>query len=171
MPIFVEPKNVLSKISLKEDMTVADFGSGSGAWVMPLAKDLEKGTVYAVDVLEEPLSALESKLKTAGFNNVRKVLDDVETEITSIPSNSCDLVLMTNLLFQVGSMEAVFKEADRVLKKTGKVLVVDWKKGVPMGPKPGISREEVKQVAAVCGFEPETEFEAGDYHFAIIFIK
>ena len=62
MPKFVDPIEVLNKLDLRDDMVVADFGCGSGGWVIPLAKRLEQGIIYAIDLQEEMLSALESKL-------------------------------------------------------------------------------------------------------------
>ena len=44
-------------------MIAADFGCGSGGWAIPLAKKLEEGKVYAIDILEEPLSALRARAK------------------------------------------------------------------------------------------------------------
>ncbi|PIV14115.1 hypothetical protein COS44_00635, partial [bacterium (Candidatus Gribaldobacteria) CG03_land_8_20_14_0_80_36_40] len=77
---FVNPTEVLNKIKLKSDMIAADFGCGSGGWVIPLAKKLEEGRVYAIDIQEEPLSALGSKIRLAGLQNIKKILSDLEIE-------------------------------------------------------------------------------------------
>ena len=130
-------------------MTAADFGCGAGGWVIPLAKKLEQGLVYAIDIQEEPLSALESKAKLEGIQNIKKILSDIEIEKGSkVPALSCDLVLMTNLLFQTEKKKEVFKEADRILKPNGKILIVDWKPEASLGPEQGrISPEEAKKLA------------------------
>ena len=154
-------------------MTAADFGCGSGGWVIPLAKRLEQGLVYAIDIQEEPLSALESKMKLEGIQNIRKVLSDIEIENGSkIPASSCELVLMTNLLFQIEKKKGVFMEANRVLKKNGKVLVVDWKPESSLGPEQGrVSSEEVKELAQETKLKLKKEFSAGDYHYGLVFEK
>lgn len=154
-------------------MTAADFGCGSGGWVIPLAKRLEQGLVYAIDIQEEPLSALESKMKLEGIQNIKKILSDIEIENGSkVPVLSCDLVLMTNLLFQVEKKKEIFKEADRILKPRGKILVVDWKPGVSLGPEEGrISPEEVKELAGEFNLRLKKEFSAGDYHYGLVFEK
>jgi len=63
MPKFVNPIEILNKLDLKDDMIAVDFGCGSGGWVIPLAKKIEQGIIYAIDVQEEMLSVLESFIK------------------------------------------------------------------------------------------------------------
>lgn len=153
-------------------MTAADFGSGAGGWTIPLAKKLEEGRVFAVDIQEEPLSALESRAKIQGISNIRKIIANVEERIPGLTGFSCDLVLITDLLFQVDDKKGVFKEAKRILKPGGRILVVEWIPGVSLGPKEGApSKEEVKEIAQKLGLLLEKEFKAGDYHYGLVFKK
>lgn len=172
MQDFLNPEKVLKELKLKKDITAVDFGSGSGGWVILLAGILEDGKVYAIDILEEPLSALKSKAETERILNIKTIQSDVEKENGStLSESSCDLILMTNLLFQVEDKEKVFEEAKRILKKRGKILVVDWLKNSPLGPKQGkISADEIKKIAQKLGFKLKKEFEAGNYHYGLIFV-
>jgi len=173
MPKFINPIEVLDKLNLKDDMVVADFGCGAGGWVIPLAKRLEQGIVYAIDIQEEMLSALESKLKVENIQNVRKILSNIEDDKDlKLSPLSCDLILMTNLLFQVEDKKQIFKQANRVLKQNGKVLVVDWNKDAILSPdQKSVSQDEVKKIAKEFNFELKKEFSAGDYHYALVFEK
>lgn len=170
---FLKPEEVLKQLNLKEEMTAADFGSGSGGWAIPLAKILKEGTVYAIDILEEPLSALKGKADFLNIPNIKTMRADLERDKGSgLKDNSLDLVLMTNLLFQSEEKEKVLKEAKRVLKKEGKILVVDWKVDSTLGPKEGkISAEEVKKIAKEPGLKLKKEIEAGKYHYGLLFKK
>lgn len=170
---FLNPSNVLKQLKLREDMIAADFGSGSGGWVIPLAKKMEEGKVYGIDVLEEPLSALRARAKLEKISNIETVLSNLENKNGSkLEDASCDLVLMTNLLFQCEDKKLVLEEGKRVLKRGGKILIVDWKKKALLGPKEGrVSSEEVKKLAKELGLKLEKEFEAGPYHYGLIFIK
>jgi len=188
---FLNPEKILDQLELKREMVAADFGSGSGGWALPLAKRLEDGRVYAIDILKEPLSALESKAQLEKILNIETLKSDVETGV-KLPSQSCDLVLMTNLLFEVEDKRGVLEEGKRVLKPGGKILIVDWEKDAPLGPKEGrISPEEIKKLAEEIGLKlekPSTraelgagpvphrnevsgagEFKAGVYHYGLIF--
>lgn len=152
-------------------MTAADFGCGSGGWVIPLAKSLEDGHVFAVDILEEPLSALRSKAKLEKLSNIDAIKADVEKG-TSLLADSCDLVLMTNLLFQAENKSGILAEGRRVLKNEGRILLVDWKPESPLGPKAGrVLIEEVKNLANNVNLKLEQEFSAGNYHYALVFKK
>lgn len=168
---FLNPEEVLKQLKLKKDMTAVDFGSGSGGWALPLAKKLEDGIVYAIDILEEPLSALRSKALLEKIFNIKIILADVEEDI-DLPKESMDIILMTNLLFQVDDKKKVLEEGKRFLKKGGKILVVDWGKDSPLGPKEGrVPVEEVKALASEIGLKLEREFPAGSQHYGLIFTK
>ncbi len=172
MPEFVDPHKVLDQLGLKADMTAADFGCGSGGWAIPLAQKLEDGLVFAVDIQEAPLSALAGKVQLQGLDNIRKIRANVESQISGLGQLSCDLVLLTDLLFQTDDDQAIFREAHRVLKKQGRVLVVEWMAGSPLGPREGrVSPEQIKEIAQKVGFKLTKEFQAGDYHFALVFLK
>jgi len=168
---FLNPNEVLNQLKLLGEMIAADFGSGSGGWAIPLAKRLKFGKVYAVDILEEPLSALKSKAEIQKVYNIETINSNVEKGI-KLPDLSCDLVLLTNLLFQIEDKKRVLTEAKRVLKKGGKILVVDWLPEAPQGPKEGrILPEEVKKIAKNLNLKLEKEFRTGIYHYGLIFIK
>jgi len=167
---FLNPTEVLNKLELSKNMIAADFGCGSGGWVLPLTKILENGKIYAIDILEEPLSALSSKIKAQKLFNIEIVKGDIEKG-TRLLRESCDLVLMTNLLFECENKKKVFEEGKRVLRKGGKILVVDWKKESKLGPEKKVSPEEVKKLAANIGFKLEEEFEAGPHHYGLLFSK
>ncbi|MDO8436253.1 MAG: methyltransferase domain-containing protein [bacterium] len=168
---FLNPEKVLNQLGLEKDMTAADFGSGSGGWVIPLAKILEEGKVFAIDVLEEPLSSLQAKMRLEKISNVEIILADVETGV-DIFDGTCGLVLMTNLLFQIEDKKRALEEGKRILKPGGKILVVDWKKDVSLGPKEGrVQPEEVKEMAKDLQLKIEKEFEASPYHWALILVK
>jgi ubiquinone/menaquinone biosynthesis C-methylase UbiE len=171
MSEFLNPLEILKQLKLKKDMVAADFGCGSGGWVIPLAKKLEEGKVYAIDVLEEPLSALRGRAKTEKIFNIEVQKADVEKG-TYLLSGSCDLVLMTNLLFECKNKKKVLEEGKRVLKNGGEILIVDWIKDNPLTPEiEWLDFEEVKKIGKEIGLELEKEFEAGLYHWGLIFQK
>lgn len=170
---FVDPKEALSQLDLTPNMIVADFGSGSGGWAIPLAKLLKEGKVFAIDILKEPLSALKSRANSERVYNVQTICSNVEEKRGSkLGDSSVNLVLMTNLLFQVGNKKAIISEAKRILKSGGKILVVDWLPKAFLGPEKGrVSLEEVKKIAKENGLEFEKEFRTGLHHYGVILRK
>jgi len=171
MPEFLNPEKVLSQLNLREDMIAADFGCGAGGWAIPLAKKLSAGLVYAVDILSEPLSVLKSKAQLAKVSNIRTILADV-SNIKEILERTCDLVLMTNLLFQCEDKKKVLEEGKRVLKDNGLILVVDWKKEARLNSEqPYVAPEEIKKLAQEIGLQVAQELDISPSHYAIILKK
>ena len=168
---FLNPSEVLKQFKLKKGMVAADFGCGAGGWAIPLAKKLEEGKIYAIDILEEPLSALRAKIKLEKIFNIETIKSDVE-KTSRLISESCDLVLMTNLLFECEDKKSVLEEGKRVLKKGGKILIVDWQKDNPLTKEiEKVDFEKIKKIAKEIGLKLEKEFEAGVYHYGLVFSK
>jgi ubiquinone/menaquinone biosynthesis C-methylase UbiE len=169
---FINPKQILrDHLGLKKNMLAADFGCGGGQWAVELAQILEQGKVYAIDLLDEPLSATRSRAKMENVENVEVVKGDIEKLIPRLLADSLDLVLMTNLLFQIKDKKLVFEEAKRVLKSGGKILVIDWKESAFIGPEKKLPPAELKTLAAELGFSLFGEFSAGNFHYGLIFEK
>ena len=168
---FIDPKQILKQLKLKEGMKAADFGCGSGGWVIPLAKVLKEGKVYAIDVLEEPLSALRSRINLEKIINIEIIQANIEKGIR-LSAESCDLILMTNLLFEVEDKKAVIAEGIRVLRPKARILIVDWIKDNPLTKEiEEVSFDEIKKFGEELGLKLEKEFEAGAYHHGLIFVK
>lgn len=171
---FVSPEDIIKSISIDEGMHVADFGAGSGAYVLAAAKRTGRsGRVYAIDVNKELLEKVKRDAVQNSSLNVEIIWGDVEVSAGSkLAASSVDRVILSNILFQVENKDATVKEAARILKPNGMALVVDWSGSYGgLGPKESqvISSREVRKLFLNNSFEEVKEIEAGDYHFAIIF--
>ena len=173
MADFLKVDEVLDNLELKDSMLAAEFGCGSAAFSIALAKKLSKGRVYALDIQEEKLSAVKARAAHEQVNNILTVLCDLEAPNGStLHDGLLDVVLITNLLFQVENRLIILQEAKRVLKPGGQMLVVDWLKAGAPAPKEGIvAPKEVKQMASGLGLELKKEFAIGDYHYGLLFLK
>jgi ubiquinone/menaquinone biosynthesis C-methylase UbiE len=107
------------------------------------------------------------------ISNIEIIRSDVETKIGSkLSDDAVDLVLMTNLLFEIEDKKGVLEEGKRVLRKGGKILVVDWKPESPLGPVENrVSPAKVKEIAKELNLKLENEFEAGLYHYGLLFAR
>jgi len=169
---FINPRQIINgHLELTRDALVADFGCGSGEWAVALAEMCEDGKIYAIDLLDEPLSVVRRKARDKNLQNIEIVKADVEKKITRLLANSLNLVLMTNLLFQVEDKKPVLVEAKRVLKPGGRLLVIDWSPEAAIGPDKKLSPQELKELAKAEGFLQKSEFDAGGFHYGLIFEK
>lgn len=156
---------------------VADLGCGPKAYFTFQSARIvgDRGLVYAVDVQKQVLSSVESHSKNQGLNNVRTIWSDLEVKgATKIQESSLDLGILNNVLFQSANVPEMIKESIRLIKKGGKLLIIDWKKiGAPLGPSADlrVDPEKIKELCEIFGLKLEQEFEAGQYHFGLIFRK
>lgn len=171
---FMDPDKVVENLKIEAGYKVADFGCGAGYLTIPIAKRvLNSGKVYAIDVLNEPLEAVMSKAKLYGLLNIEPMRANVETVGgTKISDKSVDLGVLANILFQCNDYDSVFMEAKRILKKSGKIAVIDWlPEDVQLGPKfeHCLKKDFVKKIAIKNGFKFEKDFDAGKHHYGMIF--
>jgi ubiquinone/menaquinone biosynthesis C-methylase UbiE len=173
----LNPSAILNQAGIGYGNVVADLGCGGmGYFTLQSAKIVgEKGRVYAVDILKTVLKSVWTKVKLEGFDNVRMVWSNLEVPgATKIPAGSLDFALLVNTLFQTKKHEAVIKEATRLLKKNGKLVIIDWKKiSTPFGPKSEdrVPVEELKKIAEDLKYKLEKYEETGPYHYLLEFIK
>ncbi len=172
MSEFLNIQEVLNLLSLKEDMIAAEFGCGAAHFTMALAKKLSKGSVYALDIQQEKLSALKGRISMEKVSNISTILCDLEEpKGSTLKDNSLDIVLIPNVLFQAENKYAIIKEAKRILKPKGQLVVIDWHKQNKFGPKNVVELEEVKKMAHSLELSLKEEFMSGDYHYVLLFIK
>lgn len=174
----LDPQIILSDyLQIGFGEKVADLGCGAmGFFTIQAAKIVgENGVVYAVDVLKEVLSSVEGRARVEGFNNIKTVWTNLESYgATKIPDNSLDAAFLVNILFQTKKHLEIIREAARLLKPGGKLLIIDWKKNnTPFGPiiTDRISQVFIKEAAIKLNLILDKEFEAGNFHFGLIFIK
>ncbi|OGY41579.1 MAG: hypothetical protein A2Y82_01135 [Candidatus Buchananbacteria bacterium RBG_13_36_9] len=174
---FIKPQEIIEKIQLTEGMKIADLGCGNlGYFIIPTAKIIGKsGTAYAVDIQKPVLEGVKSRAKLMGLTNVEYVWADLEKYGgTKIAEGSLDADFLINILFQNKKHEEILKEAVRLLKKGGKLAVVDWKKvGIPFGPPVEIrvEPESIKNLAAKLSLQLVEQIDIGDYFWGLIFVK
>lgn len=173
----IDAIKVLEKGGIKEGSSIIDLGCGAtGHFVFPAAHLTgPKGTVYAVDLLRSVLDSLESRKKMEGLDNVEIVWADLEKpKAVVLPEHSMDLVLIVNTLGQVGEKEILVKEAARLIKSDGTLILADWKMSYsPLGPPVDkrFSPDDANQLAVKEGFQLNGKFDPGPYHWGMIFKK
>lgn len=173
---FLDPNQILKHLNLEEGMYIADFGAGSGYMTFQAA-DLvgPTGKVYALDVKKSVIEHIANEIKERQLTNVKAVWTDLElVGKNPIPASTIDVVMIVNMLFQSTRHFEIMKEAKRVLKPAGRTLVIDWeKRSAPFGPPVDerLNLDQFKEMTYNLGLNKVQEFEAGPYHFGLIFRK
>jgi ubiquinone/menaquinone biosynthesis C-methylase UbiE len=168
---------ILKKSQIGEKMKVADLGcGGSGHFVFPVSKIIgKKGKIYAVDILKPALERVSRRAKQENYLNVETIWSDLEVfGATKIESESLDAAMLINTLHLSHKRVEILREAIRMLKKGGKMIIIDWSSvAVPLGPPPEerVEINSLKKATQKLGLSIVDEFEPGFYHYGLIFTK
>lgn len=168
----INPTFLFGKTNIREGWNVADLGCGSGYFVFPAARMVgADARVYAVDILKSALSSVESRARFENLKNIKTVWSNLEMYgATKINEGSLDLALLINNR----AKEPMIRESVRLIKSGGRLLIADWKlTHTPFGPSPEkrVGPNDTKAMAKNCGLELVEEFDAGKYHWGLLFKK
>ena len=173
---FANPKRNIEQFALEPGMEVADFGAGAGYLAIEAAEAVGKeGTVYVIDIQQELLTKATHLAKEHHLESLVFIHGDLEQDHGStLPDAGVDAVIVSNILFQVADKEALIREAYRVLRPNGKVLVVDWRDSFAgIGPQPEhvLRESDMRTLVEKQAFSYVSNIDAGAYHYGVIFKK
>jgi len=175
MSSFIDPASIIALSGISANQIVADLGCGGGFYSVAAAKAVgNSGTVYAVDIQESKLAATQSAGRHLGCNNIMVIKADLEKPLTDIPENSCDAVLVTSILHEIGNRDTLLHNAYRLLKTGGNLVAVEWKKEpTTFGPDMAsrIAPQELEQILTGLGLRKIKDIDAGKFHYSMIFTK
>jgi SAM-dependent methyltransferase len=149
--------NPVALASLKEGDAVLDLGSGAGFDAfLAAAKVGPAGKVIGVDMTPEMVDKAKANAVKGGFQNVDFRLGEIEK--LPVSSSEVDVIISNCVINLSPEKRKVFKEAFRVLKPGGRLMVSDL---VLLSPLPQIVRQSVEEyVGCVAGAVMKDEYLA-----------
>jgi ubiquinone/menaquinone biosynthesis C-methylase UbiE len=171
--MFSDPAVNVSKLGLSLGMKVVDLGAGSGFYTIESARKVGPGGhVYAIDIQKDILERIRNAGTAQGLHNIEVIWANAEKiGGTKLREGLADRVIASNILFQIEKPEEFALEIKRLLKPSGKVLVIDWNPGSSLGPKDPFLSSKAQALFEKAGFKLEQSFMAGDHHYGLIFMR
>ncbi|KAG8750276.1 hypothetical protein FRC12_012958 [Ceratobasidium sp. 428] len=121
---------------------ILDIASGSGQWILEIAKEFPKAEVIGIDLSDPGLSQSEIP------NNSRFVIGDI-TKPLPFKKASFDVVQM-RVVPSVQEREAIYKEIHRVLQPGGLILLVEpGENASSIGLDPPVMTESIKAISSI----------------------
>ncbi|HUQ96670.1 MAG TPA: class I SAM-dependent methyltransferase [Chitinophagaceae bacterium] len=115
----------LSKLPLQPTSVVADIGAGTGYYSFRLAPLVPKGQVYAVEVQDDFIKALEEKKNTLKLGNVT-VVKGTDT-MPNLPAASLDLAIMVDVYHELQYPHEMLQALYKALKPSGKLVLIEYR--------------------------------------------
>lgn len=173
---FLDPNAIIGALNVEKGSMVADFGCGPGYFSIPFARAVgEDGKVYSLDILPQVLETIEGKAKNAGISNITTKRVNLEKDGGSkLEENSMDWVILKDILFQNQNKNVIIGEVYRILKKGGKVIVIEWNQKESMiGPAQEIRipQSTLEKMFNDRKIVVEKNVEAGGFHYAFVAVK
>lgn len=176
LPTFTNPAENIKELGIHEGMAVADLGAGTGAYTILLAEKVgESGRVYAVEVQKDFLINIKTEATNRGLKNIELLWGNIENVGgTKIKDGVVDAVVISNVLFLAEDKKGLLREAKRILKPQGKLLLIDWSESFNnIGPSPAmvVPKDEARSMCEAEGFVLKNEIPAGGHHYGFIMYR
>jgi SAM-dependent methyltransferase len=148
-----KPDLLLKALKLKAGDVVADIGAGTGYYSWRMAREVgEKGLVYAVDIQQEMLDLLATKMAERKIANVKGVLGTVTDP--KLPARSVDLALMVDVYHEFDHPFEMMQAICRALKPGGRVAFVEFRAEDPKVPIKEVHKMSEAQVRKEMSAQP-----------------
>ncbi|MGE5533079.1 MAG: class I SAM-dependent methyltransferase [Bacillota bacterium] len=161
------PEGILQ--DLREGMIFVDIGCGDGFFSILASKKVgEKGKVLALDMDPAGIEKLKSKTRSEGLTNI--ITKVGKAEDTLFCNQCADLILYSMDLHDFSDPKKVLQNAKQMIKPTGYLIDLDWKKQeMPFGPPVAIrfSQEQASSLIRSSGFTIVNVQDAGPYHYIL----
>ncbi len=115
---------LLENMPKRNKVQIVDFGGGTGRWLKRLDKYFKDSIFIIVDLSADMLAQAKLKIKNREYKNTIKLIQGDIANVEALKDSTTDYIISTyNPLSFVDEPQRVIREAYRVLKKDGTVMI------------------------------------------------
>ena len=120
----LRPAELIARLAIAPDATVADVGAGPGFLTLPLARAVPRGRVIATDVRADHLAIAAERAASAGLTNVATRV--VPPDAPSLAAGTIDLALLCQVDQYLPDRARYFSQLATALVPRGRIALVNW---------------------------------------------
>ncbi|SFL51397.1 Methyltransferase domain-containing protein [Methanobrevibacter olleyae] len=181
---FLNAHDIIMELNLKGNEVFMDAGCGDGHAALEAVEILDDdATIYAIDIYEPSIEDLIKEKEEKAIDNLFPICADISDHI-DLDDDLVDVILLINVWHGFKAtrrMDKAIEELKRILKPSGKLAIMDYKKqearhGPPITVRS--SPEDLEEVFKEHGMDlfslnPDTgeDIPQGKSHYLIVFQK
>lgn len=153
----------LSHLTLRSDMTLLDYGAGTGLVSLGLRPHV--GSVIGMEPSQGMTDRFREKIVRGGLTGVEaRVFDPHEALLPGVADHTIDVIVSTMTFHHIEDIESVLREFHRALKPGGQLGVIDLEtEDGSFHDDPnadelhhGFSKDQLETAALAAGFDDVT---------------
>ncbi|QCX02318.1 class I SAM-dependent methyltransferase [Aggregatimonas sangjinii] len=163
---------LLQHMNISSYDTIADVGAGSGYHVFKMAALADKGLIYAVDIQEEMLAAIQQKMNETELQNIKTVKGTEKS--VALPENSVDKILMVDVYHEFNFPVEMIASMKKALRADGKIYLVEYRgedAEVPIKKLHKMTESQAVKEMEAAGMKLERNFTKLPWQHCMVFIK
>lgn len=168
-----EADRLAELLSLRDGMTVAEIGAGSGWLTVEVADRVgSRGRVYSTELSAARLEDIRQAVDDAGLTNV--VVLEAGERATNLPADCCEAIFMRRVYHHLSDPSAILASIQEALKSGGRLVIIEFSHSGLLGTvtQMGIDRADLIAAVSRAGFEVvATDEWPGWNHYVAVFDK
>ena len=163
---------LIQNMKIRPDDTIADIGAGSGYHVFRMASLAKNGLIYAVDIQDEMLMAIEKTKQSGKIRNIEAILGSEKS--VHLPKNSVNKILMVDVYHEFNFPIEMVASIKNALKPNGQLFLIEYRGEDSKIPIKKIhkmtEKQSVKEMDAA-GFKLKENIDNLPWQHCMVFVK
>ncbi len=163
---------LLKNMNITKTDAIADIGAGSGYHVFKMANIATSGAIYAVDIQEEMLAAMQTKKTDGKFSNVSLVKGSEKS--VNLEANSVDKVLIVDVYHEMNFPYEMMVSIKKAMRPKGKLFLIEYRgedQSVPIKELHKMTEAQAVKEMKSIGFTLEENKDNLPWQHCMIFVK